>query len=157
MHNLNWLELAAKVRVENRETMVSWWCDQTLAVWLRDGGRCVFCDENLMARRELAYYYSSIDHLLPKAEDKYPQFQNMFWNQVLCCRSCNGIKRDTDPSKGALAESVLTNPEYQPDNALVEQWIKTVWEAIELRRSQLNERFDRESSLINDALSNLTR
>jgi hypothetical protein len=66
------------------------WNAATLAFWLRDGCRCVYCERNMLESYDTAYYNSTVDHLLPVST--FPELQNVEWNRVLACRACNGFK-----------------------------------------------------------------
>ncbi len=72
------------------------WAPEAIAIWARDEGRCIYCgfsffdSRPLEYSRPLAYYFSTIDHLLPKS--KFAYHANSIWNKVLACRSCNRLK-----------------------------------------------------------------
>jgi HNH endonuclease len=51
------------------------------AVWARDGGRCVECQDNR---------YLEFDHIIPHSQGG----ANTFGNIQLLCRKCNGEKSD---------------------------------------------------------------
>ena len=67
----------------------------TAAAWARSGGRCEYCDRDLIGDR-LGYACSQVDHLLPKA--RYPDLE---WsphdNRALSCSLCNSLKGSYDP------------------------------------------------------------
>lgn len=74
------------------------WSRETLAIWLRDKYKCVFCTKDLLESYDVAYHGASVDHLLPKID--YRDLENVESNKVLCCRACNCLKRDWDPNIG---------------------------------------------------------
>src|ERR1043166_3495380 len=68
--------------------------------WRRYGGRCVYCNKNLMANWE-SLLGCATDHLLPRT---YEDIKWNDWNLVLCCAVCNTLKSDYD-----------CNPKLRPD------------------------------------------
>ena len=67
----------------------------TAAAWARAGGRCEYCDRDLIGDR-LGYACAQIDHLLARA--RYPDLE---WsphdNRALSCSLCNSLKGSYDP------------------------------------------------------------
>src|SRR5579859_6300175 len=74
------------------------WSAETLVMWLECDCRCVYCDRDMLQDRDIAYFFSHSDHLLPKS--KYPQLADDPTNRVLSCKACNTLKGDWDPSAG---------------------------------------------------------
>ncbi len=116
------------------------WPLRTLEIWLRDECKCVYCERNMIENREITYFCSSLDHLLPV--HKYEPLKDEAWNQVLACRNCNGLKGKFDPAK----DGIPTDKEHRLE--LIEHtkgYIakrKEHWEAV----------FAREKQKIQDAL-----
>jgi hypothetical protein len=73
------------------------WGVRDLAIWLRDGCRCVYCGKDMLESYDAVFYGGSLDHLLPKGE--YREIEDVDWNRVLSCRACNTIKNIFDPNK----------------------------------------------------------
>jgi hypothetical protein len=73
------------------------WSVTTLAMWLRDGCQCVYCEKNMLDSYDIAYYSSATDHLLPVSI--YPELGDVAWNRVLTCSTCNGLKLDWDANR----------------------------------------------------------
>jgi 5-methylcytosine-specific restriction endonuclease McrA len=72
-----------------------------LAGWRRYGGCCVYCDKNLMADWEALWSSAHTDHLLPR---KYKALLWHHWNLVLCCSTCNILKRHYDANSDLPTE-----------------------------------------------------
>ncbi len=91
-------------------------------MWLRDKGRCVYCDTPLLVSRNIAYGFATIDHLLPR--HSYKELENEVSNWVLSCRACNGAKRRWDPNGAAKVykgESTLSDEQRAALIAAVKQ------------------------------------
>jgi 5-methylcytosine-specific restriction endonuclease McrA len=86
-------------------SVLSEWSDETLAIWLRDGCRCVYCSVDMLQNRQHFVNLQHREHLLPdchyKMLAKYPE------NIVLSRASCNSLKATWDPNKQAVGESQL--------------------------------------------------
>ena len=61
--------------------------DKRLAIYLRDGFRCVYCGESL---RDSDPATATLDHLIPRCEGG----DNDETNLVTACRSCNSTRQD---------------------------------------------------------------
>ena len=75
------------------------WDAYTLAQWLEDGCKCVYCGKEMMESYDTAYRGSCRDHLLPVKT--YEELANEPWNRVLSCVTCNGFKGVFDPNEKA--------------------------------------------------------
>jgi hypothetical protein len=71
------------------------WSPETLAVWLRHNCKCVYCDRDLLENRDIAYFFSDREHVLPKS--KYPSLEFDPNNIVVACAACNTIKGRLEP------------------------------------------------------------
>jgi 5-methylcytosine-specific restriction endonuclease McrA len=80
----------------------SGWNINVLQAYIRDGGRCAYCERELLSEFCLA----TGDHLLPK--QLYPQLAQDIGNLVPCCIHCNRMKHDYDPSEGEGKRIVIT-------------------------------------------------
>lgn len=77
---------------------------EPLMAWLRQGGRCAYCDKDLVVEERMINGRCSTDHLLPAR--RYPQLDwksdridcKDFRNAVTACRDCNGLKGSWDPN-----------------------------------------------------------
>lgn len=76
------------------------WSARDLAIWLRDGCRCVYCDKDRLQSYDVLFYDSAYDHLLPVK--RYEALKDADWNRVLACRACSTIKHTFDPSREPL-------------------------------------------------------
>lgn len=65
-------------------------------LWIRYKYRCGYCGAPLLSDI-IKFYSSQLDHLLPKADYKYPHLKDIPENWVLSCFCCNQIKRTFDP------------------------------------------------------------
>jgi 5-methylcytosine-specific restriction endonuclease McrA len=99
------MELACSmVKRLNQEVGLPFWYAEVFVAY---GGKCVYCDEDLVSNR-IAYSAAMIDHLLPRS--KYPDFEVNQMNLVLSCASCNSIKNSRDPlNPGEDPEEMLKN------------------------------------------------
>jgi hypothetical protein len=79
---------------------------KVLQAFIRDGGRCVYCEKTLWNTFD-ACIASCGDHLLPRST--YPLRAEDVNNLVPACAECNAIKRDCDPSKEEGREIVITD------------------------------------------------
>ena len=119
---------------------------QSLSIYLRDLGRCVYCGLDLLQQRQHAYHFVSFDHLLPK--DKYPALAKETTNLVLSCRACNGPKRQWNPNydpKIVVGDGPLTDEQR-------EQLIQRVRDYLREVNASRNAKFDRERELILTAM-----
>lgn len=80
----------------DQEIMKEGWSAPTLSIWLRDACKCVYCGQDMLKSRAIAYHGYCLDHLLPKR--KYAELAQADWNTVLACRQCNGVKARWDPN-----------------------------------------------------------
>lgn len=62
--------------------------DKRLAIYMRDGWRCVYCKKNL---RSVKPKYRTLDHVTPVARGG----SNAETNLVTACKACNDAKKDT--------------------------------------------------------------
>ncbi len=92
---MNFSEVAAQLMTSSIMQQTTW-DKETLAAWLRDGFRCVYCGYDMLQSYDITYHYSSRDHLLPAS--LYAELIKSQWNRVLCCKGCNVFKTDWDPN-----------------------------------------------------------
>jgi hypothetical protein len=64
-----------------------------LQAFIRDGGRCRYCDRDLFESYDTA---SATDHLLPRS--RYPALEWDPLNLVASCSECNHTKSDWNPA-----------------------------------------------------------
>ena len=77
----------------------------TAKAWARSGGRCEYCDRDLIGDR-FGYACSQIDHLLPRAQ--FPDFVSTpYDNRVLSCSLCNSLKAQYCPLKPEEVPSTM--------------------------------------------------
>jgi len=88
----------AAARLRSDPTFALDWALPALDMWLRYGCRCAYCGADMIANRDVAWFASTTDHLLPQGT--YSEYANASWNWVLCCRACNSYKGTFDPSGG---------------------------------------------------------
>ena len=77
------------------DSMKNWQDISSVAIWLRQSGRCAYCRRDMLESFATAYHASCLDHLLPVS--KYPEVHEAC-NRVLACRACNALKSDWDPN-----------------------------------------------------------
>jgi hypothetical protein len=90
------LRTRAQEIIKNNPSMHAW-ADLTLAIWLREGCKCIYCGRDMLQDRDVAYNWQCLEHVLPKG--KYPQLANCEDNWVLACNPCNAFKYAWDPNK----------------------------------------------------------
>jgi 5-methylcytosine-specific restriction endonuclease McrA len=95
-------EVATALR--KRSLYFNGWNINVLQAFIRDGGCCVYCGNELLNEFGVA---SCGDHLLPKS--LYPDLAENVDNLVPACAECNHIKRVYDPSDGKGKELVITD------------------------------------------------
>ena len=122
------------------------WSADTLAYWLRDGCKCVYCDRDMLASRDVAVMYQHHEHLLPKA--KYPQFENSWWNFVLSCQACNSYKHAFDPNFDGIFDTSSSVPSEDVRRSLLARARGHVAEA----RAKCEATFKEEAALLREAL-----
>lgn len=110
-------------------------------MWLRDGGRCVYCNRDLLEFRRTAYHDQCKEHVLPARKYKIHDW----WNLVLSCRECNSLKGQYDPNKTGRPVSELDRDEY----------ILEAKRRVDERRAKLDLRYDVERRAVRDAISEL--
>lgn len=130
-------ETAKKLHLPNN------WARRVIEIWLRDNCSCVYCELNMLENRETAYFFSSTDHLLPVGVWKYKELENEFWNQVLACRNCNGLKHTFDPAQDGIP----------PDKEHRLELIERAKNHIQKRRQDLEMMFATEKQKLQDALN----
>lgn len=69
--------------------------------------RCVYCDRDLLASYD-DYNSWACDHIIPVARDGNGTEENI----VICCRTCNFLKRSYVPSGDTRAERVADARRY---------------------------------------------
>ena len=70
-------------------------------LWMRDGGKCVYCDIDLSTHNMTA------DHVIPKSKGGKKSWDNL----VCSCKKCNGKKGDKTPVQ---ANMPLKKKPYAP-------------------------------------------
>ena len=89
-----------------REGSMGTWSFEALFICLKADFRCVYSRRDLIRDRDVAndfsdrdifFYFSHFDHLLPKS--RYPELENERSNKVLSCVPCNRRKRAWDPNE----------------------------------------------------------
>ena len=92
---MDYLAIAENLIHDERMKMTPWDV-RTLAIWLRDECKCVYCQRDMLESFDTTYYAWSFEHLLPRS--KYPELDHASWNMMLACRACNGLKHEWDPN-----------------------------------------------------------
>lgn len=52
-------------------------------------GKCMYCESQVAH-----VYYGDVEHIRPKAQEKYPHLEFEWTNLGYCCARCNNAKRD---------------------------------------------------------------
>ncbi|ENC9862263.1 HNH endonuclease [Klebsiella pneumoniae] len=116
--------------------------ENKLALQQASYGKCMYCESYISN-----VYFGDVEHIRPKAQDKYPELEFTWTNHGFCCARCNNAKSDQfdedcplldpyseDPSIHILAfGSLLRNKRGSERGAIT---IST----IELNRVELVER-----------------
>lgn len=63
--------------------------DNKQALQLASYGKCMYCES-----RVSHVYFGDIEHIRPKADDKYPELKFEWSNLGYCCARCNNAKND---------------------------------------------------------------
>jgi HNH endonuclease len=127
------------------------WSRETLAVWLRDQCKCVYCGKYALESYDMAYHGASVDHLLPRSD--YRELENTEWNQVLACRACNCIKRDWDPNKNDDGTLVYVSGRETISDEQRSGLIRRAREYIQKTRAIRQKHFESERDLILNSVS----
>ncbi len=139
MNRATWARNSAQQLINNPAFWANW-SPVVLEIWLRDDCRCVYCGRSMLESRDIAYYFSCKEHVLPV--HKYEHLKDAIWNQVLACRPCNQLKLRFDPA----------NDGTPADEAHLNIFIERAKAHIEGLRAGLEERFVQEAKLLRDAL-----
>jgi HNH endonuclease len=143
----HWEKVAAELFRPETNPFVGAYSERSLAILLRDQGRCVYCEIDLMENRQLAYHFVSYDHLLPK--HKYDKLASDINNLVLSCRACNGPKRRWDPNE----DGKIYDGQAQLSDQQREQLILRVKEHFKEANAARNAKYAREHGLILTAIN----
>jgi len=123
--------------------------DWSLAVFLRDKLRCVYCGKDMLESYDVTHTGSAMDHLLPIS--KYPELDSP-WNIVLACRVCNSLKGAWDPNPN---DPPLYFQGCLPDGAVRAKLLKRAKDYLQPRRQTLEAKFQGEQEAIRQALRSL--
>ena len=146
-----WLSVAKALFASNQSVFREAWSVETLAMWLRESGKCAYCKLHLLQNRQTTYGLGSIDHLLPTHE--YPALEYNLTNWVLSCRCCNGMKRRWDPNRdGQLSDGASSLSDEQR-----EKLIARVLTHLDGLRADRDANFLRECELIMHAINRQSR
>jgi hypothetical protein len=89
------LQEALNIKKNDPELFRNWY-DQTLAIWIRDGFKCVYCEEPMLQSSLVMDHASNLDHIVPRQPHLVIDDP---WNLVLACRRCNNLKRSWNPAE----------------------------------------------------------
>lgn len=143
---MNWLQIA-KTLINNYPCLrEARWAIPTLAVYVRDGGKCVYCGFNLLTSQWVLHGCAKRDHLLPKRE--YPQLEHELSNWVLCCCCCNEAKGTWNPNAVVNIYKGEAQLSDEQRNALV----AVVKERLLVLNRDREERFAKEREAISKAV-----
>lgn len=79
--------------------------------WLYAGGKCAYCDVDLVETGLTITGEASTDHLLPKS--RYPGLDADPLNAVPACAACNHTKGRWDPNEGGETPAAPLTPEMR--------------------------------------------
>jgi hypothetical protein len=126
------------------------WNSTSFARWLGSDFLCVYCGKYMLDSYDLAYYGSTVDHLLPVSA--YPELKKAEWNLVLACRTCNGFKGRWDANHPVLyiKNTQVIAPEHRQillerAKAHVDEIRKPREELFEKERAVIEQRLERSS------------
>lgn len=94
------------------------------ALYQKQNGKCFYCGADLIVGTSKAEGWS-LDHKTPRSKGGHNHFSNL----VLCCRSCNSIKRDIEFETFEGMLKVM--PLFVKDMSL-SKWIKIIKKAHQL-------------------------
>lgn len=63
--------------------------DNKAALLAASHGKCMYCESQVAH-----IYYGDVEHIRPKAQEKYPHLEFEWTNLGYCCARCNNAKRD---------------------------------------------------------------
>jgi 5-methylcytosine-specific restriction endonuclease McrA len=121
------------------------WSAESMAIYVRDGSQCAYCNFELWDSFMLGYYFATLDHILPKS--KFGMFESLSWNKTPCCRGCNALKRSYNPDEGEN-QIDLNNPYFIPTMELRQKWIERSRRYIQERKARREEQFEAEVKLM---------
>jgi len=146
------MEYAQLAEELKKDECVKHWGSQDLRIWLRDQCKCAYCDEDLLATFERAYYGYNYDHLLPKSA--YKELESNELNLVLSCCTCNKIKATCDPNhwdhKGTRQEPLYDGKIFDPN--IRSELIQRVRRDVTDYKAPYKARFAAEQSLLRKAV-----
>jgi hypothetical protein len=144
----DWLQTAKQMRKDN--SFMHRWSPETLAIWLRGGCKCAYCDCDLLESRAVAYFLSARDHVLPKS--KYPALKSHPNNLVPTCKACNTIKAYWDANDAAEEIPIVsTNVHVLTDDQRAEL-LSRCRRYIKSKRPEIVHEFEKEKELIQISL-----
>ena len=104
-------EEVARKLIRREAVLQTTWTTSSIARWMRDDFKCVYCGKYMLETYGVAYYGSATDHLLPSSS--YYELRTTDWNLVLACTVCNAFKGNWDPNDPVLyiRGSLVITPE----------------------------------------------
>lgn len=112
------------------------------ALQMASHGKCMYCESQVSH-----VYFGDIEHIRPKAIDKYPELEFEWANLGYCCARCNGAKNDKfdeacpfiDPYSESPSDHLLAFGSLLRHKAGSERGALTI-STIDLNRAELVER-----------------
>jgi hypothetical protein len=108
---------------------------------------------------EIAFYFSHLDHLLPKCD--YSELAEKAWNLVLSCEACNEVKHTWDPNRAPQSAGTgeplnIAKEDPMTLEAFRSQFIVRAALHIAEQKKQYKDKFPSQKTEILEALQSLT-
>lgn len=79
--------------------------DNKLALQLSSHDKCMYCESRISH-----VYFGDVEHIRPKAADKFPELEFEWSNHGYCCARCNNEKRDQFDNDCPLIDPYSDDP-----------------------------------------------
>ena len=79
--------------------------DNKIALEQASYGKCMYCES-----RVSHVYFGDVEHIRPKAKDKYPELEFEWSNHGYCCARCNNAKSDRFDNDCPLIDPYSEDP-----------------------------------------------
>jgi hypothetical protein len=82
----------------------------------------------------------------------YPKLEIVDWNRVLCCRACNGLKRDWNPNAPDGEDPLFEPSSEPPSREILDVLILRAREHVKKKREIVESRFKQQREVMLRAL-----
>lgn len=80
--------------------------DNKQALQLASHGKCMYCESQVSH-----VYFGDVEHIRPKANGKFPEFEFEWSNLGYCCARCNNAKKDQFEDACPLVDPYSEDPD----------------------------------------------